>query len=165
MKRRGEATLIYLMEDDQVLMLERIKKQGDIHIGKWNGLGGKVDLGESIKSCAIRELNEESGLSAEYFDFAGHITFPEFDKHGNDWSVYVFRAYGPSGDMIECDEGELSWVPKDEILSLNLWEGDKHFIPYVLSNKIFFGEFCYESGELSSYTLDFADYLSGKDLN
>ncbi len=165
MKKRIEATLIYLMDGEQVLMLERVKKKGDIHIGKWNGLGGKVEIGESIKSCAIRELKEESGLTAEYFDFAGHITFPEFDKQGNDWSVFIFRAYGPQGELTDCDEGRLAWKQKDEILSLNLWEGDKYFLPHVLSNKTFFGEFCYESGQLSSYKLDFADYLSGKDLN
>ena len=165
MKKRIEATLIYLMDGDQVLMLERVKKEGDIHIGKWNGLGGKVELGESVKSCAIRELKEESGLSADYFDFAGHITFPAFDKQGNDWSVFVFRAHGPKGDLIDCDEGNLSWKQKDEILSFNLWEGDKHFLPHVLSNKPFFGEFCYQSGQLSSYTLEFTNYLSGKDLN
>ena len=156
MKKRIEATLIYLIHNDEILMLERVKKKGDIHIGKWNGLGGKVELGESIKACAIRELKEESGLCAESFDFAGHITFPEFDKQGNDWSVFIFRAYGPSGELIECDEGRLQWQPKDKILSLNLWEGDKHFIPYILEKKTFFGEFCYKDGKLSSYKLDFA---------
>ena len=165
MKKRIEATLIYLMDGEQVLMLERVKKKGDIHIGKWNGLGGKVELGESIKNCAIRELKEESGLSAERFEFAGHITFPEFDKNGNDWSVHVFRAFGPSGELVECDEGNLFWKDKKDLLSLNLWEGDKHFLPYVLSNKTFFGEIRYQSGELSSYSLEFAGYLSGKDLN
>ena len=145
------------MHDDKILMLERVKKKGDIHIGKWNGLGGKVELGESIKNCAIRELKEESGLEAESFDFAGHITFPEFDKEGNDWSVFVFRAYGPSGELIECDEGRLEWLAKDTILSLNLWEGDKHFIPHVLEKNTFFGEFYYVNGKLSSYKLDFAN--------
>ncbi len=154
--RRIEATLVYLFKGEEVLMLERVKKKGDIHLNKWNGLGGKVELHESVVDCAFRELKEESGLDAGRMEFAGHICFPRFDKQGNDWSVTIFRAYDAKGDLGECDEGNLKWIHQDEIIELNLWEGDRHFIPLVLAKEAFFGVFSYKKGQLSSHKLEIA---------
>ena len=156
-KRRIEASLVYIFRDGKVLMMERVKKKKDIHKNKWNGLGGKVELGESIVQCAVREVKEESALDVERMQYSGHLTFPEFDKEGNDWSVHVFRVEEFSGEVGECDEGNLEWIPEDELLDLNLWEGDRHFIPLMLSKRVFFGEVLYKDGGLASFKVDFAD--------
>ena len=164
-KRRIEATLVYLFCNNKILMMERIKKKGDIHKNKWNGLGGKVELTESIVQCAVREVREESGLEVERMSYSGHLTFPEFDKQGNDWSVHVFRAEEFSGEVGECDEGRLEWINEGKLLDLNLWEGDRHFLPYMLAKRVFLGEVCYKDGKMTSFKMDFADDIQVKGLN
>lgn len=153
-----EATLVYIFEDDKCLMLHRIKKKGDIHKNKWNGLGGKLEPGESPEECAVREIHEESGLKLNSLKFAGHLFFPKFDKHANDWSVFVFTSDDFDGSILNNPpEGELHWIPIKELLDLNLWEGDKYFLPMVLSGTTFLGKFNYKDGELSSYNLNSYD--------
>ncbi len=71
-------------------MLHRVKKQNDMHEGKWNGLGGKVEEDESPKECVIREIFEESGLKLNSVKFAGFLTFPKFDNVKNNWQVFVY---------------------------------------------------------------------------
>ena len=147
-----ESTLVYIERGEHYLMLHRVKKKNDIHEGKWNGLGGKLELRESPEDCAVREVEEESGLRVNALHFAGHITFPEFDGT-NDWSVFIFRADDFDGEIGDCDEGNLKWIPKSEVLSLNLWEGDRLFLPYVLASKPFFGKIRYEGGQVAEHKL------------
>ena len=147
-----QATLIYVERDNKILMLHRVKKENDIHEGKWNGLGGKMELGESPEECAKREMYEESGLRAIELDFAGHIFFPDFAK-GNDWSVFIFHCCKFKGDLSESDEGDLHWIDKEKILDLNLWEGDRLFIPKVLSGEHFLAKFVYEDGKVTFYNI------------
>ena len=142
-----ESSLVYVMRDDEVLMLHRVKKKNDIHEGKWNGLGGKSEKGESPAECAIREVKEESGLIMNRVHFSGHITFPDFDGV-NDWSVFIFTADDFSGEVIECDEGNLFWKKKNEIMDLNLWPGDRAFLPLVMSGTLFSGKITYDQGKL-----------------
>ena len=133
-------------------MLHRIKKEGDIHKDKWNGLGGKMEPGESPEECAVREIKEESGYDINTLEFAGHLFFPEFDRQGRDWSVFVFTSSDFDGIQLKStSEGELEWIDKDDILNLNLWEGDRHFIPHLLSGRKFLGKFNYKSGSLIDY--------------
>ena len=149
-----EASLVYLFRDDKCLMLHRIKKEEDIHEGKWNGLGGKMEPGESPEECAVREIEEESGYKINKLDFAGHLFFPEFDKKGQDWSVFVFTSSDFEGCQLEDpSEGHLEWIPKNKILELNLWEGDRYFIPLLLSGTKFLGKFNYKDGRLEDYRL------------
>ena len=117
--RRIEATLAYLEDAaGRVLMLERGKKPGDTHKGKWNGLGGKCEPGEAPADCALREIREESGLAAGCLRFSGHILFPAFDGE-NDWSVFLFRAFDPSGELLaDPPEGRLAWIERGQVLDL-----------------------------------------------
>ena len=78
------ATLCYLRRDGKTLMVHRIKKANDMHQGKWNGLGGKLDPGETPEECAVREIYEESGLIAHNPRLKGILTFPAFDDF-EDW--------------------------------------------------------------------------------
>ena len=144
------ATLCYIFKDDEVLMLHRNKKAQDIHKGKWNGLGGKFEAGETPEHCVIREVKEESGLQLIEPTLRGFLTFPLFAK-GRDWYVFLFTAKRFQGELIESTEGDLKWVKKDELLDLNLWEGDKIFLPYIFKDGFFSGCFCYENGALKSH--------------
>jgi 8-oxo-dGTP diphosphatase len=150
-----EASLVYIFDGDNCLMLHRVKKEKDIHEGKWNGLGGKQEYGESPEECARREILEESGLTLNSIKFAGHLFFPKFDQQKNDWSVFVFTSDDFSGQLrTDSPEGELHWITKDKLLELNLWEGDRYFIPLLLSERIFLGKFVYADGHLEDYKLN-----------
>ena len=113
------ATLCYLQKDGQTLMLHRVKKENDVHAGKWNGLGGKFKAGETPEECARREILEESGLLAENLILKGVITFPEFSQ-AEDWYAFVFVVTKFKGQLIESPEGNLNWIPNDQLLDLNL---------------------------------------------
>src|SRR5512140_1414188 len=113
------ATLCYLKRAGQTLMLHRTKRPNDIHAGKWNGLGGKLETGESPEECVIREVREESGLVVCNPRLRGLLMFPGFK--GNDWYVFVFTANDFKGDLKENGEGYLQWIPDFEMENLALW--------------------------------------------
>lgn len=148
------ATLVYVVKDGKTLMIHRCKRDEDQHKGKYNGLGGKFERGESPLECAKREVIEESGLQIEDVVFKGTLLFPEFDKHGRDWIVFVYRADNFSGVLQkENQEGTLEWVSNDQIENLPLWEGDRHFLKYLFTDQIFDGKFIYKNNELLDYSL------------
>ncbi len=148
------ATLCYLRKDGHTLMLHRIKKENDMHRGKWNGLGGKLEPGESPEECVIREVYEESGLRIHAPRLHGVITFPAFDGL-DDWYVFVFTATKFDGSLRESREGVLRWVADEEVLQLPLWEGDRIFLPW-LSRKVFFSaKFLYRNGRLQGHDVYF----------
>lgn len=148
------STLCYIKKNNQTLMLHRIKKKNDIHKNKWNGLGGKLIEGESPEECVKREVLEESGLIIESPKLHGIITFPKFDEI-DDWIVFVYTAKNFEGNLIECNEGKLNWVSDDQLLNLNLWEGDKIFIPWLSQEKFFSAKFIYKKKKLADYSVVF----------
>lgn len=152
------ATLCYVRRAGRTLMMQRVKKTNDVHHGKWNGLGGKLQDGESPEECAIREIKEESGLVAQDPRLCGLLTFPQFTP-GDDWYVYVYEVTDFSGTLIECNEGILEWIDDSELLGLNLWEGDRIFLPWVFEKKFFSAKFCYEAGKLVSHNVVFHQEL------
>lgn len=148
------ATLCYLRKDGHTLMLHRIKKENDMHQGKWNGLGGKLEPGESPEECVVREVEEESGLRIRNPRLHGIITFPAFDGL-DDWYVFVFTASEFEGELIDSREGVLRWVPDDEVLTLPLWEGDRIFIPWLDKPHCFSARFMYQNGALKNHEVVF----------
>lgn len=148
------ATLCYVKKNNKTLMIHRIKKENDMHEGKWNGLGGKFLPGETPEQCVIREVEEESGLIIEKPVLKGFLTFPKFSKNV-DWYVFVYEAYNYSGEIIESDEGHLEWIRDSELTDLNLWEGDQHFFKWMDENKLFSAKFYYENGKLNSFNVIF----------
>jgi 8-oxo-dGTP diphosphatase len=146
------ATLCYVRSSGKTLMIHRIKRQQDIHMGKWNGLGGKFEPGETPEECVIREVQEESGLTLVNPQLKGFLTFPEFAA-GEDWYAFVFVAREFTGELAEPPEGYLEWIDDEKILSLSLWEGDQYFIPLLDQKGFFSGKFCYQNGELVSHHL------------
>ena len=147
-------TLCYISNDNKTLMLHRIKKKNDIHKGKWNGLGGKLEPGESPEECIVREIKEESGLTVIKPLLKGIITFPKFDEI-NDWLVFVYTATNFSGSLIDSDEGVLEWIPKQKIFDLNLWEGDKIYMKWLEKKDFFMAKFIYKKKMLKNYTVTF----------
>jgi 8-oxo-dGTP diphosphatase len=148
------ATLCYLKKSKKTLMLLRNKKENDMHEGKYNGLGGKMEPGETPKECAIREVEEESGLRMQDPRLRGVITFPEFSK-GRTWHVFIFTCSNFKGKQIESKEGDLVWVEDSDLLSLNLWEGDKVFIPWLEDDRFFLAKFIYKDGKYIEHEVDF----------
>lgn len=148
------ATLCYVKANHRTLMLHRIKKQNDMHAGKWNGLGGKFLPGETPEQCVIREVQEESGLMLYKPLLRGILTFPAF-KNEEDWYTFVFVAHEFTGELIDSNEGVLHWIDDAALLTLNLWEGDKIFLKWLDQNSFFSGQFVYLAGQLSEYSVVF----------
>lgn len=148
------ATLCYIRKNDKTLMLYRNKKKNDTHRGKWNGLGGKLEAGETPEACAIREVKEECGLNVLSLQLKGFLTFPLFDGE-HDWYVFVFIINEFTGELITSSEGELEWIENDKLLELNLWAGDRIFLPWLEKGNLFSGIFKYEAGELLKWDVNF----------
>ena len=148
------ATLCYLKADGKTLMIHRIKKTNDMHQGKWNGLGGKLDPGETPEECAIREVREESGLIIADPQLKGVLTFPKF-ANNEDWYAFVFVARKFQGHLIDSNEGVLEWIEDGQLLDLELWEGDRIFIPWMEQPGFFSGKFVYQAGQLVEHSAVF----------
>lgn len=129
-------TLCYLEKENQYLMLHRTVKKNDVNKDKWIGVGGHIEAGESPEECIIREVLEETGFTMKEYKFRGIVTFVsnEFETE----YMCLFTSSQFFGKMIQCDEGELMWVDKDEIPKLNIWEGDKLMFELLKERKDFF---------------------------
>lgn len=157
----GLTTLCYIEKNDSYLMLHRIVKKHDINKDKWIGVGGHFEHGESPEDCLFREVKEETGLTLTSFRFCGIVTFlSDMGTSREAWEyMCLYHADGFEGDLKECDEGTLEWVKKEDILNLELWEGDRLFLRYMEEKRPFFSlKLVYEQGRLISACLD------GKDL-
>jgi len=146
------ATLCYLKNNDKTLMVYRNKKPNDIHQGKWNGLGGKFEAGESPEECVIREVREESGFLSNP-KLHGLLMFPKFK--GDNWYVFVFTAHKFTGEIIDSPEGRLEWIPDDKLTSLNLWESDQIFFPWLEGESFFSAKFVYVDDQMQNYEVTF----------
>ena len=126
-------TLCYIEKDDRYLMLHRVKKKKDINAGKWIGVGGHFEEGESPEECLLREVKEETGLTLTSWQFRGLITFisDQCEPEG----MCLFTADGFTGELAECEEGELCWIPKSEVPDLPTWAGDAIFLKYLLEDE------------------------------
>lgn len=147
------ATLCYVKKGGKTLMLHRVKKRDDVHEGKWNGLGGKFEPGESPEDCVKREILEEAGLRLKNPRLKGVLTFPDFAKE-EDWYVFVFTASEFTGRLRDSDEGNLAWIKDADLPKLNLWEGDRVFLPLLRRRGHFSGKFHYKHGRLSKYSVE-----------
>jgi len=121
-------------------MLFRNRKPNDYHEGKWNAPGGKFEPGETPEHCARREVLEETGLVVGTLQWKGLLTFPMFDGV-DDWYVHVFTSHDFTGRMIDSPEGELHWIRTDALADLELWEGDRIFLPWVFGPHCFSAQF------------------------
>ncbi len=130
------STLCYIVRGEEVLMLHRTVKEKDVNQDKWIGVGGHFEENESPEECVLREVKEETGYTLTSYRFRGEVTF--VSGKGVTEYMSLFTADGFTGEPIPCDEGELAWVKKEDIFSLNLWEGDKIFFRLLLERQDFF---------------------------
>ena len=151
------ATLGYILSPDgrQVLLIHRNRRPDDAHLGKYNGLGGKLDPGEDVIACIRREIREEAGIECEKLSLRGTISWPGFGKSGEDWFGFIFLIEKWSGTpRLDNPEGSLQWVDVARILQLPMWEGDRYFLPLVFDgNKTqFHGVMPYRDGKPVSWS-------------
>jgi len=152
------ATLCYVKHNGKTLMVHRNKKPNDIHEGKWNGLGGKFEAGETPEECIKREVEEEAGLVIQNPLLHGLLMFPNFK--GNDWYVFVFTAHEFDGEQLDSSpEGRLEWIDDDKLNSLNLWESDHIFLPWLTAGKFFSAKFEYDGDVMQGYDVTFHEHL------
>lgn len=131
-----ETTLCYLERGEEVLLLHRTKKRSDPNEGKWIGVGGKLEPKETPEDCMRREIAEETGLSVTNYAYRGVVEF-----FSNEWPperMHLFTVTAWDGVQRECDEGDLQWVPKADMESLPMWEGDRIFLRLLQENAPFF---------------------------
>ena len=146
------STVCYIEKDGKYLMLHRTKKKNDINKEKWIGIGGKFEEGESPEECVLREVKEETGLILNSVKLRGMLTF--INTICETEYIYIFTSDDFTGNLIECNEGDLQWVEKDKVTSLNLWEGDKIFIEKIKENSPFFTiKYVYDGDTLLHYDL------------
>ena len=131
-----QTTLCYIEKDDHYLMLHRIRKHKDPNRNKWIGVGGGIEAGETPEDCLLREVREETGLSLTEYKKRGVIDF--VSDEWEDEIMHLYTASGFTGEIIDCDEGVLKWIPKRDVPSLPLWEGDKVFLRLLMQDAPFF---------------------------
>ena len=129
-------TLCYITRGNDVLMLHRIKKAGDINKDKWIGVGGKFEGTERPDECLLREAREETGLTLTSWKCRGVVTFLNTECDGE--YMYLFTADGFEGQLKDCDEGDLQWVSREFVDSLPTWEGDRIFLELLWKDAPFF---------------------------
>ncbi len=125
-------SLCYIEKDGKYLMLHRVSKENDENEGKWIGIGGKFEHGESPEDCAVREVLEETGLTLNSLSYRGIVTFVS-DEYGTEY-MHLFHSDSFDGSIKECDEGKLEWIDKKKLYELTLWEGDRIFLELLDKN-------------------------------
>ncbi len=131
-------TLGYILspEGDKVLMVHRNARKDDEHLGKYNGLGGKLEDDEDVMAGMIREIREEAGIECTALQLRGTVSWPGFGKNGEDWLGFVFLITEFEGTPhSENPEGSLEWIAIDKLDTLPMWEGDRFFLPLVFDKE------------------------------
>ena len=131
------STLCYIEKEGRYLMLHRTVKKNDVNHDKWIGVGGHFEYGESPEECLLREVKEETGYTLTSWRYRGIVTFVYGEAVVEYMSLYT--ADGFKGDPIDCDEGELEWIDKSAVPSLELWEGDRIFFRLLFLFSFLFG--------------------------
>lgn len=149
-------TLGYVLSPDrkQVLLVHRNARADDQHLGKYNGLGGKMENDEDVVECMRREIREEANLECTQLELRGTISWPGFGKNGEDWLGFIFLITAFEGTAPDSnDEGTLEWLPVETIMDLPMWEGDRQFLPLVFDAdpRAFHGVMPYRDGRMVSW--------------
>lgn len=147
------STLCYIENSGKYLMLHRVKKENDANHDKWIGIGGKFEENESPEECITREAKEETGLTLLNLRYRGIVTFVSDEWEGE--YMHLFTSDSWEGELAECNEGDLEWIGKEELLSLPIWEGDRIFLRLLDSDEPFFSlKLRYEGDKLREAVLN-----------
>jgi 8-oxo-dGTP diphosphatase len=151
------ATLGFIVSPDggKTLLVHRNRRPSDQHYGKYNGLGGKLKPGEDIFQCLKREILEEAGIECRETQLRGTINWQGFGKNNEDWFGFIFLIQGFTGELkTSNEEGDLEWWAIGHLSSLNMWEGDRYFLPMVFDgdSRLFYGHMPYKNGRPTGWT-------------
>jgi mutator protein MutT len=127
-------TLLFLRRDNQILLA--MKKRG-FGVGKWNGVGGKVEAGESYEQAAIRECQEEIGVTPRKLSTVGELHF--FDRPDIEHYCHVYRCDDWAGEPLETEEMRPQWFDVNTIPYDQMWADDEFWLPLLLAGKLFQG--------------------------
>ncbi|MGI6496121.1 MAG: NUDIX hydrolase [Kiritimatiellia bacterium] len=146
------STLAYILSPDgkRVLLVHRTFRKDDDNLGKYNGIGGKIERNEDVASGMTREIREETGLEVVSMRLRGTIAWADFGPKKEDWLAFVFVVDAFRGEpFARNEEGTLSWVPLETMGSLPMWKGDRLFLPMVFDDdpRPFHGFMRYEGEE------------------
>lgn len=149
-------TLGYILSPDrqQVLLVHRNARKGDHHLGKYNGLGGKMEVDEDVGSCMAREIQEEAGICCLEMSLRGTVNWPGFGPGGENWLGFIFLITLFEGTpRTSNEEGDLGWHVLADIKELAMWEGDRFFLPLVFDDdpRPFHGHMPYQNGRPVSW--------------
>ena len=133
---KEEGTLCFVIQDGQILLIE--KKRG-LGAGKVNGPGGRLEKGETAEQAAIRETQEEVGITPTGVQWAGELRFQFRDGYSLHCTVY--RASGWEGELMETAEAKPFWVRTDQIPYDRMWADDEQWMPRLLAGENFRGWF------------------------
>ena len=148
-----QTTLCYYERDGKTLMLHRVKKKNDVNHDKWIGVGGKFEPGETALACALREVQEETGLTMQNPQYRGIVDFYCAPWPAERMHLYTCTEF--TGTMTDCNEGTLEWVPKEAVQNLPIWPGDKLFFKLLAEDAPFFHlELTYDGDTLTRALLD-----------
>lgn len=150
-------TLGYILSPDQneLLLIHRNARPHDAHLGKYNGLGGKMEAGEDVAACMQREIREEANITCQQMQLRGTVNWPGFGPNGEHWLGFIFLIEQFSGTPSHKNsEGTLAWHPISELGNLPMWEGDRYFLPLVLDKdpRPFHGHLPYSEGKPMSWS-------------
>jgi 8-oxo-dGTP diphosphatase len=143
---KEQANLCFVIRNGQILLIH--KKRG-LGAGKINGPGGRLEPGETAEEAAIRETQEEVGVTPSGLEQLGELHFQFLD--GYKLHVYVFAASGCSGELCETDEAIPVWVDLDKIPYEKMWQDDPFWLPLLLQRKSFRGFFVFDKEQLLSH--------------
>ncbi|MEC7838991.1 MAG: 8-oxo-dGTP diphosphatase [Chlamydiota bacterium] len=150
-------TLGYVLSPDKkkVLMVHRIARKDDDQLGKFNGLGGKMEKNEDVHTCMEREIFEEAGIRCKDITLRGTVNWTGFGPKNENWLGFIFRIDTFEGSPFkENNEGPLEWVEIDQLDSLPMWKGDKHYLGLVFDEdpRMFHGYMAYEGDEPTTWS-------------
>jgi 8-oxo-dGTP diphosphatase len=150
-------TLGYILSPsgDETLLVHRTARASDQHLGKYNGLGGKMKANEDVFTCMQREILEESGLVCRNMYLRGTINWTGFGPEGEDWLGFIFLITSYTGVPFASNtEGRLLWHPVEGLLDVPMWEGDRFFLPLVFDQdpRPFHGYMPYKNGKPLSWS-------------
>jgi len=135
------ATLCWIRNGNKILLK---KANRGISIGKWNGLGGKIEPDETPEQNIIREVFEESGLEIKKPFYHGIVKFYLNGNGKLDWEGHLFSADNFSGKEKSSGEGELKWFGIEEIPFDKMWDDDRYYLQHIFDGKKFDAEFNYD---------------------
>lgn len=150
-------TLGYILHPDQerVLLVHRNARKHDEHLGKYNGLGGKLEPHEDVATGMTREIHEEAQLIVKSMELRGTVNWTGFGPKGEDWLGFIFLITSFEGvPPSKNEEGQLDWHPICKLNDLPMWEGDRYFLPLIFDGnpKPFHGYMPYDGGKPLSWT-------------